>query len=641
MSPKLQIPRGLIKLVLALALLPSPDTLQAARVTAQHSISEPTESLSGESLRSKENLADAVRAFSGLQLKDYGGAGGLKTVNVRSLGSAHTAIFLDGLPIENAQNMQVDLGRLFTDGLEKAELYTGQRSLLLQSAREYGSASALHLTSAVPEGRRVRIHLHGGAFGTVAPRLAWESRRGSLGARIQAAYQTAHGRYPFHITDYRNTPEGYLGYDTLMIRQNCDITAFRAQAQLFWRPRGGCWQASASWYDASRGIPGPVYKQADDYPLSSDRQSDANLSLQVGGTQRLSPRWQVLFRGKYALDKLSYLDISELDPSVSAQWDYRQQGAYLSTALGWQATERLHFSAALDGQADILDAGRLHATRQILFGAISAALMLDPWRVSAAVQYQLSSDGYRFLSPSLLLNWHPREDWDFGWVLKRSCRLPSFNDLYYSVVTRELRPESVWQTAARWCWERSYGPWHFRLREELYFNLVQDKLIAVPNGSLFRWSMYNIGMVRIFGDELSAGIVYRNAGKEDWEAGLTARYTYQWAQDPSSGYQIPYIPLHSASFQLYGCWRGLRLDVTGFLTGERWTAASARPENRLAPWTSWDTELSYQPGRAIRRVPEALRIGVELRNLFNEQYQIVRQYPMPGLHALLKLDYSF
>ena len=140
-------------------LLQQPDTLTASAVSAKRVVSPPTDATSGEKLQRSVNLADAIRDFSGIQLRDYGGVGGLKTVNVRSLGSAHTAIFLDGVPIDNAQNMQVDLGRIPTSGLESVELYEGQRSQLLQTAREYGSASSLHLTSALPaEQRSIKLH---------------------------------------------------------------------------------------------------------------------------------------------------------------------------------------------------------------------------------------------------------------------------------------------------------------------------------------------------------------------------------------------------------------------------------------------------------------------------------------------------
>ena len=158
----------------------------------------PAAAVGGPRLRAAASLPAAIREFSGLQLRDYGGAGGLKTINVRSLGSAHTAIFLDGVPIDNAQNAQVDLGRISTEGLEKVELFQGQRSQTLQTAREYGSASSLHLTSALPapEGRNgFRVRLRGGSMGTVSPSAAWESRWSpALSSRVQVGFTRAHGR---------------------------------------------------------------------------------------------------------------------------------------------------------------------------------------------------------------------------------------------------------------------------------------------------------------------------------------------------------------------------------------------------------------------------------------------------------------
>jgi outer membrane cobalamin receptor len=64
------------------------------------------------------NVADALRYFSGVQLKDYGGVGGIKTINVRSMGSQHTAVYYNGVQLGNAQNGQVDLGRFSLDNME-------------------------------------------------------------------------------------------------------------------------------------------------------------------------------------------------------------------------------------------------------------------------------------------------------------------------------------------------------------------------------------------------------------------------------------------------------------------------------------------------------------------------------------------
>ena len=57
----------------------------------------PSQKLSGKELQNlnSHTVADALRYFSGVQLKDYGGVGGIKTVNIRSMGTNHMGVFYD------------------------------------------------------------------------------------------------------------------------------------------------------------------------------------------------------------------------------------------------------------------------------------------------------------------------------------------------------------------------------------------------------------------------------------------------------------------------------------------------------------------------------------------------------------------
>ena len=66
----------------------------------------PAQILAGEELRrlNGNSVADALRYFSGVQVKDYGGVGGIKTVNIRSMGTNHTGVVYDGVELGNAQN---------------------------------------------------------------------------------------------------------------------------------------------------------------------------------------------------------------------------------------------------------------------------------------------------------------------------------------------------------------------------------------------------------------------------------------------------------------------------------------------------------------------------------------------------------
>ena len=68
------------------------------------------------------SLAEALKTFSGVNVKDYGGLGGMKTVSIRSFGSQHTGIIYDGQVISNVQNGQVDIGRFNLDNVSSISL---------------------------------------------------------------------------------------------------------------------------------------------------------------------------------------------------------------------------------------------------------------------------------------------------------------------------------------------------------------------------------------------------------------------------------------------------------------------------------------------------------------------------------------
>ncbi|MDY2671566.1 MAG: Plug domain-containing protein, partial [Sodaliphilus sp.] len=90
----------------------------------------PAQTLSGKRLEglNSHSVADAIRYFSGVQIKDYGGVGGVKTVDIRSMGTNHMGVFYDGIQLGNAQNGQIDLGKFSLDNIDEISLYNGQKS---------------------------------------------------------------------------------------------------------------------------------------------------------------------------------------------------------------------------------------------------------------------------------------------------------------------------------------------------------------------------------------------------------------------------------------------------------------------------------------------------------------------------------
>ena len=77
-----------------------------------------------------ENLADILSAVSGLEINDYGNAGGLKAISIRGSSPEQVLVMLDGRPMNNPQTGKIDLGQIPANIIEKIEIYRGPASAI-------------------------------------------------------------------------------------------------------------------------------------------------------------------------------------------------------------------------------------------------------------------------------------------------------------------------------------------------------------------------------------------------------------------------------------------------------------------------------------------------------------------------------
>ena len=74
------------------------------------------------------DMADALHRLPGITLRDYGGAGGMKTVSVRGFGSKHTGVSYDGVMLTECRNGEIDLSRYALDNVDNLSLVVGDNS---------------------------------------------------------------------------------------------------------------------------------------------------------------------------------------------------------------------------------------------------------------------------------------------------------------------------------------------------------------------------------------------------------------------------------------------------------------------------------------------------------------------------------
>lgn len=616
----------------------------------------PVQMLSGEKLRSlgTHSIADAIRYFSGVQIKDFGGIGGLKSINVRSLGSQHVGVFYDGVELGNAQNGIVDLGRFSLDNMESVSLYNGQKSATLQSAKDYASANAVYLRTKKPrftDGKRNNWNfgLKGGSFMTVNPSVLWEhkiSDRLSLSASTEFLYTT--GRYKF-------TYAKQDGYDTTGVRQNGDVRMTRAEVALFGDIEGGYWRAKVYFYDSERGYPGAVVRGKF---VHQDRQWDDNFFAQGSFKKDFASWYSLQVSGKYAYDYLHYLADPRLD--VTAMYvdnRYRQQEAYLSAAHRFKPFRWWTLSLATDFQWNSLDADLrdfVYPLRYAGYGAAATAFEFGGLKLSASLLYTYIHDVLRAsdaemddrqqLSPAVIASWKPFRDIDLELraFYKKNYRMPTFNDLYYTFTgVSWLEPEETTQYDFGATWHLIRGKGWFRgvdVQADVYFNQIDNKIIAMPTSNQFRWTMMNLGYVEILGVDAAAQGYFR-FGPVD--VSPRVNYTFQRARDltdPTSewyGGQVAYIPLHSCSVTLGAAYSSWSFNYSFIYTGERYESSANIPENYAQPWYTHDISLT----KSFLFKGWELQATALVNNILNQQYEVVKCYPMPGTNFMIKVNF--
>jgi|GEM_PF-244927 len=199
---------------------------------------------------SAADLPGVLDGALGLQVRRYGGLGSSASVSVRGSTSEQVLVYLDGVPLNQASGGGVDLGYLPLAGVEAIEVYRGAVPI------RFGGNSiggVVHMRTAAPEQRQLRLYANGGSFAT---RIAGGSISGSTGSWMLsglADYRAADNDFRF-LDD--NGTEYNPNDDEWVRRENSDFLSFRGMAKA-WRQIGSRRVRLHNVIDIShRGIPG-------------------------------------------------------------------------------------------------------------------------------------------------------------------------------------------------------------------------------------------------------------------------------------------------------------------------------------------------------------------------------------------------
>ena len=594
-----------------------------------------------------DGVADVLKYMSGVTVRDYGGVGGLKTVSVRGMGAKHTAVSYDGIVVSDAQSGVVDIGRFPLNNLSAVTLAVGHGGEALRSARECSASALLSLQTMLPAKTATDIDVKGGSFGYAAASLYHRYKQPSArwGVTFNGDYLRSDGMYPFDLVN--------AGLVTREKRRDSDIDALTLEAGADAWLGAGRLDAKLYGYLSQRGLPGAVNLYNKE---NRERLWNRNLFAQARYRLAVSETWDLQALLKYDYNFTRYREVSA-NYSAGEQVDVNVQNeCYASLAAVCAPLAGLEFSLAADAAYTMLKNNFIDS---------KAPRRLSSW-VSASANYQLrgfsftasllatyiadevrSGEGmapFHRLSPSLGVVYSPFENnlLHLRASFKDACRVPTFADLYYLRLGNVgLKPEKATQcnVGATLYLQGGNLLKNLTLSADAYYNNVRDKIVALP--TMYVWRMMNFGEADIWGADVDASIALAMAKKV--ELVLGANYSFQYAVDVTDSsaknyrHQLPYTPRHSGSFTMSIENPVVNVSYLLSAVGKRYMLPQNTQRNLMEGYLEHGLSLN----RRFTFGGVGVRMQADFINIANRQYEVIKNYPMPGFQWRLSARVDF
>lgn len=595
------------------------------------------------------DIADALHRIPGVTLRDYGGAGGLKTIAVRGFGAKHIGVGYDGVMLSDCQSGEIDLSRYSLDNVEQLSLVIGDNDDIFIPARNASTSAVLNIqTIGMPDADskpHLTAQMKVGSFGYVSPFLRYEQNLNeNLAFSVAGEYTYAENDYPFEL---RN-----VTVVTHEQRTNSRMNQGHAEMNLVWKIDNlNTLSGKIYYYDNNRQLPGQVHYYTD---VNKETLRDRNFFAQVQYLKRslsgLSLKWNTKFNWNASI----YHD--PLTPNNYNDASYWQREAYTSVAVLYVPSESWAFDYSgdlafnnLNGSAERTVSNnpfRL-SLLQSLTAKYHSGRLTALARLLHSVYLNESKGGpsarnMRKLSPSVSLSYKLLEDEEL--LLRASYknifRSPTFNESYYfHYGSTDLLPETTDQLNLGVTWLRESDQWGFNMTLDGYYNHVNDMIVAVPY-NMFIWTCVNVGKVNVLGADVTVQASRQLA--EGHSLQFSGSYSYQQAENrtnsesPYYGNQIAYIPKHSGSAAVGwdNPWANLSVHLTG--VSSRWANNQHYEGTEIEGY--WDMGLTVY--RHFRWKDQCLEARMDVKNVLNKQYEIVRFYPMPGRSWQVSVKYQ-
>lgn len=556
-------------------------------------------------------LTDLLKYNSSIYFKEYG-RGMLSTVSFRGTTSSQTAVIWNGININSQMNGSTDFNTISGSDYNSVSVKAGGGSVIYGSGAVGGT---VHLNNDMSFYDRFEnnLKLDYGSFNTIGINYKTNISNGKWSAQIGFSKNSSTNDYKYLN---RYTWKGEQRWN-----QNGQYDIITLNTNLGYK------------FDAKNSL--KFYSQTSNTDRNTSLVTETDTkSKYVNGFNRNLLDYDGNF-GKFTTNfKTAYIFENYQYYADNTRKDYsygKTESLITKLDLGYTLFKSTQLNGIIDyNRTKGFGSGFGNHTREIS----SAALLIkqdfsSDWKNEFGIRKEFT-DNYK--SPVLFSigsAYQFSQLYNLKLNISRNFRIPTFNDLYWEEGGNpDLKPESSYQAEIG----NVFTFKTISLTQTFYYMKIKDLLQWVP-GKNGIWSPKNQDKVNSYGAETLLSWK-KHFGKNYLVANMT--YAYTISEDEETKNQLFFVPYNKVTGSVSYSRNKISAYYQFLYNGFVYTRADNNPDEIINDYMISNLGIDYD-----FKFLDSFKLGFQILNVFNEEYESLEDRPMPGRNFNMYLTLKF
>jgi vitamin B12 transporter len=565
-----------------------------------------------------DNLADLLSKQTPIYIKSSG-PGGLSTISIRGAGASHTQLYWNGISINSPTLGQLDLATLPVAFIDHADIHLGASSVV-DGSGGLGGAIQLNTSANYKNKLNATFSKELGSFGIDKTLFSINVGNKKFQSKTSLFRNSSSNNFKYIDITQENSP--------ISERENAEIIQYGLKQEFYFTPnRENHFAVKANYLDSYRQISSAIGIES-----KGEHQTDEVLRLMGEWRHGKKKTFQHL-RLAFIKDELNYIDTSiainsliSVD-SYKASYNFNHYFNYL-----------LKISAQVNAGTDIANStgigSQQERNRQSVFLQFEQKSNWG-YQYNIAVRQEVINGELTPIIPTIGVKYFLTKNHHFAINANaaRNYKAPSLNELYWNPGGNpDLLSEIGFTSEMGLTYQ--YRKLSFGVSP--YYSLIDNWIQWLPQENGI-WTPINVKQVENKGIEINIKKVFKISNKA--KLNLHSGYNYVnsinkssiLTSDNSIGRQLIYVPKHTFNIVMK-----LELKKWSFAYNQTVTGKvfiDATNTTYMPYYAPADISISY----SLKKGMKSTDIGIKISNLYNEDYQIMANRPLPGRWFLLFL----